>query len=45
MTISITLQFFDGFPTWKLALENLEKAIAIEHIQAKINLLKIGGPE
>ena len=45
MTIEITLLFFDGCPPWKRALENLGKAIASEHIQTKIHLLKIENQE
>lgn len=43
--VQITLLYFDGCPSWKIALENLQKVIEIEKIQAEITLLKIDDPE
>ena len=39
--LQITLQYFDGCPSWRPALENLRMVIAAEKIAAKISLVKI----
>ena len=43
--MDIELLYFDGCPSWQLALENLKVAIAEEKLNSKINLLKIDNPE
>lgn len=41
----ITLLYFEGCPSWQLALENVKKLIRTEKIQAEISLVKIETPE
>ena len=42
---NIELLYFDGCPSWKLALENLKKVVENENISAEIRLVKIVDPE
>lgn len=41
----ITLLYFDGCPSWQLALGNLEKLVQNEEFPAEISLIKIETPE
>lgn len=43
--IKMEILYFDGCPSWKPALENLEKVIETEKISAEIGLVKIASPE
>lgn len=43
--MNIDLLYFDGCPSWKNALENLQTALAAEGIQATIQLVRIDGPD
>lgn len=42
--VQITLLYFDGCPSWKTTLDNLQKVIEAEQIPAEITLLKIDDP-
>lgn len=41
----ITILYFDGCPSWKIALENVERAVDMLGIPAAITLKRIGDPE
>ncbi|MEO8324032.1 MAG: thioredoxin family protein [Actinomycetota bacterium] len=42
MTISITLQYFDGCPHWKHTDRDLNEAIDLAGVDASINYQKVG---
>ena len=37
----IELLYFDGCPSWRVALENLEAALVVEGLQAEIRLVRV----
>jgi hypothetical protein len=41
----ISLLYFDGCPSWQVALENVQKLIETDKIPAEICLIKIESPE
>ncbi len=41
----IELLYFDGCPSWQVALENLRQALKAENISGEIRLIEIAGPE
>jgi len=41
----ISLLYFDGCPSWQVALENVQKVIESDKIPAEICLIKIESPE
>jgi hypothetical protein len=43
--IQISLLYFDGCPSWQVALENLQKVIEVDKLPAEIRLIKIKSPE
>lgn len=43
--MEITILYFDGCPSWKIALENVRQAIDFLEIPAEITLKRIDDPE
>ena len=40
-TMEIQLLYFDGCPSWEIALSNLKAALAAEGLEAEIQLIKL----
>lgn len=43
--MQISLLYFDGCPSWRTALQNVQKVIDVDKIPAEIHLRKIESPE
>ena len=41
----ISVLYFDGCPSWQVALQNVQKVIETDKIPAEIRLIKIESPE